>query len=70
MLPLAGDAEAGLLESADGILMVDAGDARHALGGDVNFANNGTFKQGIASGQVRLDRVLDVLEGLFLRGAL
>jgi hypothetical protein len=70
VLALPDDTKAGFLKGPDGVLMVDARNARPVLRGDLDFANDGPFEKGITGGQVSLDRLLDVLERFLLRGAL
>ena len=70
VLALSNDSKACLLQGSDGVLMVDARNARHVLRGDLNFANDRAFKERVAGGQVSLNRVPDVLERFFLGGAL
>src|SRR5262245_48038183 len=70
VLAVSDDTKTGFLKGPDGVLMVDARNTGHALRSDLDFANDGPFEKGIAGGQVSLNRVLDVLEGLLLSGAL
>ena len=67
---LSDDTKAGFLQGPDGVSMVDARNARHVLRGDLDFADDGSFEQHIAGGQVSSNRVLDVLEGFRLGGIL
>jgi hypothetical protein len=59
-----------MIQGPNGVLMVDARNARHVLRGDLDFADDGAFEEGIAGGQVSSNRVLDVLEGAPLGGTL
>lgn len=43
MLALPDDSKAYLLQSAHRILVVDAGDSRHVLRGDLNLAHHGAL---------------------------
>ena len=63
VLTLSDDTKAGFLRGPGGVLMVDARNARHVLRGDFDFANDGSFEEGIAGRQVSLNRVLDIFEG-------
>ena len=45
---LPGDAKARLLQSPDGVLMVDARNARHGLRGNVHFTDDCTLQKVIA----------------------
>ena len=50
VLALPGDPKARLLQSPDGVLMVDTRNARHVLRADVHFADDCTLQKVITDG--------------------
>lgn len=48
VLTLPGHPKSGLLQSPDGLLMVDTGNARHVLRGHLDFADDRTLQKVIA----------------------
>lgn len=70
MLALPKHVEAGLLQSSHGVLVVDAGDLRHASGCDFYFSSSGVLEKLIARVEVFLNGGLYVLERFFFCGAL
>jgi hypothetical protein len=64
MLALTHDSESRLLERANGVQVVDAGNLGQRLEDYIDFANIYPAQFLVDDGEILADRILDVLQGL------